>query len=213
MDPDGLNPGAVLPFIVGLSPIGALVLGGGILVAGAATVASQNPGATSDLFANAGQLLGAMEPPNPFGLLADFAEIGDALNSFAEDNIPGHPQNPCNDEPRMAGMPRRNFRSRALIFDIPHIINHHAPWGKVALERAKKVGRSKDNGIFNARTEQEISSMVKGAWKNRKIIGNQFNKETKELRYILRGVDSRSGQKLEFWYNRTTRTVETAYPL
>ena len=60
-------------------------------------------------------------------------------------------------------------------------------------------------------TEKDVKNTVKGAWETRKKVQTQIDGVTGEVREMYRGVD-RNGNVVEFWFNKTTGTVETAYP-
>ncbi|MCB0036462.1 MAG: hypothetical protein KDE51_20660 [Anaerolineales bacterium] len=91
-------------------------------------------------------------------------------------------------------------------FDWDHIFDRHSDWGSVAQQSGNKT-------IFEGLTEQQIRGRVKDAWSNRKLLETQEDIVTGIKRQRYRGVDSVSGQTVEFWYNVTDKIVETAYPI
>ena len=89
-------------------------------------------------------------------------------------------------------------------FDWDHIITNHAPWGEVA----GLIGNRKT--IFRAADARELKSIVTTAWSTGKRVGTQWWGGVERISYI--GYDARSNQTVEFWYNASTKIVETAYP-
>ncbi|NES97676.1 MAG: RHS repeat protein, partial [Desertifilum sp. SIO1I2] len=91
-------------------------------------------------------------------------------------------------------------------FDWEHIMDRHAPWGRVAQQSGRK-------DIFYGLTEKEIQKAVKNAWKNREKFQTQDDAvyEVRRIRY--QGVDQESGYVIEMWFNQNTNIVETAYPV
>ena len=93
-------------------------------------------------------------------------------------------------------------------FNWTHIFNNHAPWGRVALQRT----RMSRNSIFQGLNESQIMARVKGAWKDRELVGSQTDPYG-VLKAKYRGVDPGSGSTLEFWFDVASKTVDTAYPI
>ena len=91
-----------------------------------------------------------------------------------------------------------------------HIFDRHTPKGKV-YKASMASGGSKT--AYIGFTEKQIKAIVKDAWKNASKVGAQ---QTDELsgavrqRYI--GKPSGYSVEIEFHYNTSTKTVETAYP-
>jgi RHS repeat-associated protein len=103
------------------------------------------------------------------------------------------------------------FKATGARFNWFHIIKNHAPWGPTALHRIA-TGSTKD--IFHdITTWQQLRNRVQSAWKNRRLVGTQWDPKHLDYNLKFQGVDPHSGQTIEFWYSPRTRTVETAYPV
>jgi hypothetical protein len=100
-------------------------------------------------------------------------------------------------------------------FDWQHIWNHHHPSGEVAAARlaAQQAGSSRVVDFFPAGwTMTDIQHAVKNAVSGKLKNLTQQTGADGAFRIKYRGVDSDSGTTIEFWYNKTLRLVETAYP-
>lgn len=90
-------------------------------------------------------------------------------------------------------------------FDWGHIMDNHAPWGKVAQQSGRK-------NIFENMTENEIKKAVRNAWRNREKIETQKRpNQPDRIRY--QGNDTETRYVIEIWQNKETGEIETAYPI
>jgi RHS repeat-associated protein len=100
---------------------------------------------------------------------------------------------------------RQAFRGPAAkSFDWEHIIQNHSDAGLVAQQRTTGT-------VFSGLTNRQIMTRVQSAWKSRKLLQTQVTALGTRLRY--RGTDPVSKEVVEFWFNKDTQTVETAYPI
>lgn len=91
-------------------------------------------------------------------------------------------------------------------WDWDHIFDGHASWG------SKAKYRGKDHQIFQGMSESQIKSHTQSAWRNRKNIGSQTDVNgVTRIRY--HGTNPQNGKTVEFFYNKQTKTVETAFPV
>jgi RHS repeat-associated protein len=92
-------------------------------------------------------------------------------------------------------------------FDWEHIFSRHSDWGNIAQQRTR-AGAT----IFEGMTKSQIRARVEAAWKNRKLIRRQVDPDG-VTRLKFQGIDPTSNQTVEIWFNLTTQTVESAYPI
>ena len=106
-----------------------------------------------------------------------------------------------------AGHSNSGFKGPAAKkWDWDHIFDGHAFWGNKAKHRGK------DHQIFHGMSESQIKSHTQSAWKNRKNIGSQTDVNgVTRIRY--KGTNPENGKSVEFFYNKQTKTVETAFPV
>jgi hypothetical protein len=91
-------------------------------------------------------------------------------------------------------------------YDWEHIFENHAPWGGVAQQRTSGT-------IFEGLSASQIMARVKSAWRYRELVQTQVGGATGIIQQRYRGVDPLSGQVIEFWFNKTTGVVRSAYPV
>lgn len=104
------------------------------------------------------------------------------------------------------------FRGRgAKGFNWEHIIERHAPEGRIAQQRKRE--NPDYIAIFENMTENQIKGCVQRAWKNREKVDTQEDFITEVIRVKYHGSDSKTGYTLEMWQNQSTGIVETAYPI
>jgi len=66
--------------------------------------------------------------------------------------------------------------------------------------------------FFTGLNQSQIKARCKAAWDNRSLQETQVDPSgTMRLRY--RGKDPVSGETIEFWFNKSSGLVETAYPV
>jgi hypothetical protein len=90
-------------------------------------------------------------------------------------------------------------------FDWEGIFRKHSDSGQVAQQSGRKT-------IFEGMTDNQIQVRVKGAWENRELIKTQTDRDGIK-RMLYSGIDKVSGERVEMWFNSTTKIVETAYPV
>jgi hypothetical protein len=94
---------------------------------------------------------------------------------------------------------------RAREWDWEHIYDRHSDFGNIAAQRAQS------DQVFQGLTRQQIRARCQGAWANRSRVQTQQQGGTTRIQY--EGVDPASGQRVRFWFNQNTRTVESAFPI
>lgn len=87
-----------------------------------------------------------------------------------------------------------------------HIFDRHSDSGGVAAQR----GRS--DQVFQGLTREQIRARAQAAWDNRGRVQTQVGPDN-VTRIYYEGVDPVSGQRVGFWFNDATRTVESAFPV
>lgn len=90
-------------------------------------------------------------------------------------------------------------------FDWDHILDRHSERGGVARQSGIKT-------LFAGLTEEQIKARVRAAWRKRSRVKTQYGSLGAE-RIFYHGADAKSGEVIGFWYNLTTRIVETAFPV
>ncbi|MDZ7900627.1 MAG: EndoU domain-containing protein [Arcicella sp.] len=88
---------------------------------------------------------------------------------------------------------------KKVTIDIEHIASGHMAGGS----RVSSI-----KSMFpEYMTKLQVEKAVRSAYKN--VIEKL---QTQDDRVLLRGI-SESGQKIEMWVNKATKTIETAYPV
>jgi RHS repeat-associated protein len=122
------------------------------------------------------------------------------------------------------------FKDRKFEIDIDHIVDHHHPTlGNTARQRieawkaAKAAGKKirEDRTFFHDMSPEEIFGAVQRAASNfraRKEVRKQWNvleggEHDGAQRVLYQSFDSKSGLKIEYWFNRSTKRIESAYPI
>ncbi|XWK88935.1 MAG: EndoU domain-containing protein [Phormidium sp.] len=94
--------------------------------------------------------------------------------------------------------------------NIDHIYSGHSPEGI----RAKNP-TAKKSQFPTTWSKKDIKKSIERVWQSNRT----KRKETQicpidgKKRSRYRGIDSYSGLTIEVWYNNTTKTIETAYPV
>jgi RHS repeat-associated protein len=86
---------------------------------------------------------------------------------------------------------------KKITIDWPHILPRHMPGG------ALTEGRT----VFTGMTEEGVQGAIRRAWPDMKKVYVQGE------RLLIEGVDPKSGLRIQGWYNKTTKILETAYPV
>jgi RHS repeat-associated protein len=90
-------------------------------------------------------------------------------------------------------------------FDWDHILERHHPSGNIAKQRLAAGGRQAE-GVFQGASKTAVKSIVKNAWKSRKLIETQIAADGSKTQ-IFHGVDSVSGQVVKFWQHADGTTL------
>ena len=97
--------------------------------------------------------------------------------------------------------------TQKVTLDIDHTYDNHHPYGK----GAKMPGAKKD--VFPERmTKEDINNSVLRAFRVRQKIRKLQRDGDGVKRQLFRGYDHKSGLTIEFWYNYSTKVIETAWP-
>lgn len=97
--------------------------------------------------------------------------------------------------------------TQKVTLDIDHTYDNHHPYGK----GAKTPGAKKD--LFPEQmTKEEINKSVLRAFRvKQKDSRRQMDGEGGK-RQRFRGYDRKSGLTIVFWYNHSTKVIQTAWP-
>lgn len=86
---------------------------------------------------------------------------------------------------------------KKVSIDWPHIRERHMPGG------ALTAGRD----VFTGMSEEGVRAALRRAWPDMSKLRVQGE------RLLIEGVDPRTGLRIQGWYNKTTRVLETVYPV
>ena len=107
-------------------------------------------------------------------------------------------------EPLQAGRPADLPSWNNATIDWEHVFDGH--WDGTPLARGANPRRVGNNTMFNGLTKEQIQRVVRGAY------GAVDEKlQTQDDRILVRGAYG--GWVVEFWVNKATREIETAYPI
>ena len=132
---------------------------------------------------------------------------GGLLNASSASSL-GDPQNALFfSRAQNSGGGANKFRGEAAKgFNWEHILDRHSTRGRTARHR------NRPDQVFGDRSDNEIMAIIKSAWKKRKKMKTQNDPNGIE-RILFEGVDDVSKVRVKMWFNRSTKIVETAYPV